>query len=202
MAQSNDEKSDEYGEAVSSSSGERPRPGDIIRDDDALITPEPLVGADESTPLEEDEPEGNIPPAALWAMKDRRHIQWHLLPHNDRHDRVREVFGSGDSTVYAIDDGKGHAMVAHLVGESPSGATYALIGRVDRSVLEVLTTSTSDAFGLAKELTLVGVVQEESIQSSNVFDVERYSAPDEIPESYLPGGPYEKFSGDLEITIG
>ncbi len=199
MAQADDHSTDHYGKAVSSN--EEPHPGDIIRDDAAMITPEPLAGRDESTPLEEDEPEGTIPPAALWAMKDRRHIQWHLIPHGERHDRVREVFGSGDASVYAIDDGKHHAMVAHLVGSSPSGATYVVLGRVERAVLTTLTASTNDVFATAKELALIGVVQEESIKSSNVFDVERYEAPDEIPESYLPGAPFEKFSGDLEITI-
>ena len=76
----------EWGEAVPASSG-RPKPGDIITESGLAMAPGPLVGHDVSTPLEEDEPEHTIPPAPLWAMKERRHTQWHLLPVHERHDR-------------------------------------------------------------------------------------------------------------------
>jgi hypothetical protein len=195
------ENDEDYGEAVSS--GERPHPGDIIMDGDAVIAPEPLVGRDESTPLEEDEPEGVIPDAPLWAMKDRRHIQWHLLPHGERHDRIREVIGSDDSIVYVIDDGRHHAMVGRVIGASPSGVRYCLVGRVSRESLAALqgASGTTDAFGSAAELVLCGVVEEEDVASSNVFDVDRYESADEIPADYLPGMPFHHFSTDLEILI-
>jgi hypothetical protein len=69
----------EWGKAVPATSGP-PKPGDIITESGSAIAPEPLVGHDVSTPLDEDEPEHTIPPGPLWAMKERRHIQWHLLP--------------------------------------------------------------------------------------------------------------------------
>ena len=80
------EQAHEWGEAVPVSSGV-PKPGDIITQSGLAIPPEPLVGHDVSTPLEEDEPEHTIPPGPLWAMKDRRHTQWHLLPAHQRHER-------------------------------------------------------------------------------------------------------------------
>ena len=73
----------EWGEAVPIASG-TPKPGDIITQSGLAIAPEPLVGHDVSTQLEEDEPERTIPPGPLWAMKERRHIQWHLLPAHER----------------------------------------------------------------------------------------------------------------------
>jgi len=79
----------EFGEAVPASSG-RPKPGDIITESGLAMAPGPLVGHDVSTPLEEDEPEHTIPPAPLWAMKERRHTQWHLLAAHEQHDRIRE----------------------------------------------------------------------------------------------------------------
>jgi len=188
-----------YGEAVPS--GESPHPGDIIKDGDALISPEPLVGRDASTPLDDDEPEGIIPNAVLWPMKDRRHTQWHLLPHSERHDRLRQIIGSGTLSVYVIDDGKSHATVGRLVGSAPDGAQYSLIGRITREELAAVTANPAQAFDNAAELLLVGVVEEEEIKSSNIFDVARYNAVDEIPADYLPGSPLHKFRGDLEITI-
>src|SRR5580704_1247665 len=91
------EQDHEWGEAVTASSG-HVEPGDIIIDSDLAILPEPLVGQDVSTALEEDEPEHTIPPGALWALKDRRHIQWHLLPAHERHERIRECLDAGDLT--------------------------------------------------------------------------------------------------------
>ena len=106
----------EWGEAVPASSG-RPKPGDIITDSGLAMTPGPMVGHDVSTPLEEDEPEHTIPPAPLWAMKDRRHTQWHLLPAHERHDRIRECLDADDYTLYCIDDGRHHAMIGRRVGD-------------------------------------------------------------------------------------
>src|ERR1700743_2355685 len=83
------EKAHEWGEAVPASAG-HPKPVDIIIDPTFAVAQEPLVGHDVSTPLEEDEPEHTIPPGPLWAMKERRHIQWHLVPAHARHERLPE----------------------------------------------------------------------------------------------------------------
>ena len=193
---------DEWGKASLAGSGP-PKPGDIIIDPDLTIAPEPLVGHDVSTPLDEDEPEHTIPPAPLWAMKERRHIQWHLLPAHDRHERIRECLELDDYTVYCIDDGRHHAMIARLVGDSPSSAQYTLIGRITRERYEELRDEIvpiANCFDTATEMRLCGVDVEENIRSSIVFDVADYDSIDDVPQDYRPGAPFHHFHGDLEIT--
>ena len=196
------ERVHEWGEAVPASSG-RPKPGDIIIDPDLAIPPEPLVGQDVSTPLEEDEPEHTIPPGPLWAMKERRHIQWHLLPAHEQHERIRECLEADDFTLYCIDDGGHHAMVGRRVGASPSGCEYSLIGRISRQRYEELRDEVVllvNCFDTATEVRLCGVAVEEDIRSSNIFDVAVYDSIEDVPADYRPGSPFHHFPQDLEIT--
>jgi hypothetical protein len=197
-----DEKAHEYGQAVPASKG-HPKPGDIITESGYPIAPGPLVGHDVSTPLEEDEPEGTIPSGTLWALKERRHIQWHLLPVHERHDRIRECLELDDYTVYCIDDGRHHAMIGRRVGASPSGCEYTLMGRVTRQRYEELRDEVvrlEHCFDTATELCLCGVAIEEDIRSSNVFDVALYDSINDVPEDYRPGSPFQQFKHELEIT--
>ena len=192
----------EWGQAVPASSG-RPQPGDIITQSGLPIAPGPLVGRDVSTPLEEDEPEHTIPPGPLWAMKDRRHVQWHLLPSAEQHERIRECLELDDYTLYCIDDGRHHAMISRRVGASPDGCEYALVGRISRQRYEQLRDEVVplvDCFSTATEIRLCGVDVEEGIRSSNVFDVALYDSIADVPEEYLPGQPFHHFRADLEIT--
>ena len=196
------ERVHEWGEAVPASSS-HPKPGDIIIDPDLAMPAEPLVGHDVSTALEEDEPEHTIPPGPLWAMKERRHIQWHLLPAHERHERIRECLEADDYTIYCIDDGGHHAMIGRRVGASPSGCEYSLIGRISRQLYEELRDEVVplvNCFDTATELRLSGVAVEESIRSSNVFDVANFDSIDDVPADYRPGSPFHHFSEDLEIT--
>ncbi len=196
------EKVHEWGEAVPISSG-TPKPGDIITQSGLAIAPEPLVGHDVSTQLEEDEPEHTIPPGPLWAMKERRHIQWHLLPAHERHERIRECLDADDYTLYCIDDGGHHAMIARRVGVSPSGCEYALIGRISRQRYEELRDEVVllvNCFDTATEIRLCGIAVEEDIRSSNVFEVANYDSVDDVPGDYRPGSSFHHFSQDLEIT--
>jgi hypothetical protein len=136
-------------------------------------------------------------------MKERRHIQWHLLPAHERHDRIRECLELDDYTVYCIDDGRHHAMIARLVGDAPSGAQYTLLGRITRERYEQLRDEVvpiADCFDTANEMRLVGVAVEEDIRSSNIFDVADYESIDQVPQDYRPGSPFHHFHGDLEIT--
>ena len=71
-------------------------------------------------------------------MKERRHIQWHLLPAHERHDRIRECLDADDYTLYCIDDGGHHAMIGRCVGASPSDCQYTLLGRISRRRYEEL----------------------------------------------------------------
>jgi hypothetical protein len=198
-----------YGEAIAP--GQRPKPGDVILDPELGnepefhgFLPEPLVGDDASSPLEEEEPEGTIPPSPLWAMKMRRHVQWHLLPAHKRHDRLRAVIGSGDDALYVIDDDHSHVMIGRRIGTSGDGCDYCIIGRAPRSVYDELAQgrlAPSAVFGQLHQLELCGIAVEENIASSNIIDVDRYETADEIPSEYLPGHPYIDFHGDLEINV-
>jgi hypothetical protein len=192
----------EWGEAVPTSTS-RPKPGDIITQSGLAMAPEPLVGQDVSTPLDEEEPEHTIPPGPLWAMKDRRHIQWHLLPAHEQHERIRECLEADDYTLYCIDDGRHHAMIGRRVGVSPSGCEYTLLGRVTRQRYEELRDEVVmlvNCFDTATEMGLCGVAVEEDIRSSNIFDVAAYDSIDDVPADYRPGSPFQHFSQDLEIT--
>jgi hypothetical protein len=193
----------EWGEAVVASPDTKVEPGDLVIDPNLSMAPEPVVGGHVSTPLEEDEPEGVIPPSPLWAMKDRRHVQWHLLPSHERHDRIRNSLGSGDETVYVVDDGRHHVMLGRKVGVSPSGCEYCLVGRTSHEDYERLLRLQAplvDSFNSATEIELCGVVSEEGILSSNVFDVARYDSIVDVPSKYRPGAPLIQLTEDLEIS--
>ena len=197
-----DEQDPEYEEAAPASSA-HPEPGDINTESGLAVIPEPVVGSDVSTRLEEDEPEHTIPPGPLWAMKDRRHIQWHLLPAHERHERIHECLEAGDYTLYCIDDGAHHAMIGRRVGDSPSGCEYTLLGRITRKRYEELRDEVvllANSFDTATEMGLCGVVVEESFLSSNVFDVANYGSIGDVPTDYRPGSPFQHFPQDLEIV--
>lgn len=199
-----EDESDGWGKAVTPTPSHLARPGDIVLEPDVARLPAPLVGRDESTPLEEEEPEGVVPPCPLWAMKERRHIQWNLLPRHKRHERVRDCIGSGDEAIYVIDDGAHHVMLGRPVGARPGECEYCLIGRAPRQRYDDLrrhSVRPADAFADAVEITLCGVSVAESVLSSNVFDVTRYERPGDIPVQYLPGAPFITFDRDLEITV-
>jgi hypothetical protein len=191
------------GQVVTPSAGEALRPGDLLSHSYEPLGPEPMVGDDVSSAMEEDEPEGTVPPCPLWAMKEHRHIQWHLLPSHERHDRLRVRIGDGDDVLYVIDDGRHHVMLGRRVGEVPGEVEYCLTGRAPRERYEELERRAippSGAFAGASELTLSGVAVAADIRSSNIFSVALYDESDEIPAEYLPGSPFQTFREDLEIT--
>jgi len=201
----NAEDDSHWGEEVPAGSTVRPHPGDIIAAPGLRGGTEPLVGADQSTALEEDEPEGVIPPSPLWAMKDRRHIQWHLLPSHERHQRIRDSIGSGDEVVYAIDDGAHHVMLGRRIGAVDGECEYCLVGRVTIDRYELLRSGTvapRQAFEGASDIAVCGVAEQEGVLSSNVFDVARYRDEDEVPAEYLPGARFLNLESVLEITVG
>lgn len=156
----------------------------------------PVTAPENATPLEEDEPEGTIPPSPLWAMKERRHEQLlHLFGHPHR---IRECVGSGDSAVYVIDDGTRHCMIGRRVGATLDGCVYSLVARVTRDTYESLASGAIDgrqAFLAATEAGLSGTVEDPGV--SNIFDVDYYQHAAEIPEEYLPPQPFKEFAQDL-----
>jgi hypothetical protein len=156
---------------------------------------DPIAAPVDATPLEEDEPEGIVPPSPLWAMKDRRHEQWLLFGHAER---VRLRVGSGDGAVYLIDDGKHHRMIGRRVGATLDGVVYSLVARIDRDTADALvagTISGSEAFGRSHEAGLVATAEDEGV--SNLFDVEHYARPEDIPPEYLPPAAFREFARDL-----
>jgi hypothetical protein len=159
----------------------------------------PVTAPANATPLEEDEPEGTIPHSPLWAMKDRRHEQWtHLVGHPHR---IRAALGTGDATVYAIDDGRHHCMIGRRVGATADGAVYSLVGRVTKDTYDALSSGRIDArqaFLDAADVTLLGTVEAPGV--SNIFDVDFYSTAEEIPAEYLPPAPFIEFTEDLSTT--
>jgi hypothetical protein len=156
----------------------------------------PVTAPTDATPLEEDEPEGVIPPSPLWAMKDRRHEQWpHVFGHPDR---IRTVSGSGDGAVYSIDDGRHHCMIGRRVGATVDGCVYSLVARVSRATYDHLASGAIDgrqAFLEATEAGLSGTVEAPGV--ANVFDVDFYDQATDIPEEYLPPAPFLSFERDL-----
>lgn len=186
-----------WGEAVTQSPETPLEPGDIAAAPEPLGIPEPVVGRDEDTPLEEDEPEGVIPPSPLWAMKDRRHTQFLLVPG----DRVRDRVGEGDNTVYVIEDGSSHVMVGRQVGEVAGQCHYCLVGRAPVGAYWGIKDGTRPpeaAFDDAREITLCGVTQEDEILTANVFDVAHYRHLRDVPGDYLPGAPYLRLDQPLD----
>jgi hypothetical protein len=81
-------------------------------------------------------------------------------------------------------------MIGRRVGDSPSGCEYTLLGRISRQRYEELRDEVVlllNCFDTATEIGLCGVVVEENILSSNVFDVANYDSIDDVPEG-LPAG--------------
>jgi hypothetical protein len=148
------------------------------------------------SPLDEDEHDGAIPKSSLWAMKDRRHEQ---LPHPFGHpSRLRSSVGAGDGVVYAIDDGARHCAIGRTVGTTRDGCTYTLVARVARKVYDDLAAGTIDgrqAFLEGTEAALLGTGEEPGL--ANVFDVDLYHSPADIPADYLPPSPSIDFAEDL-----
>jgi hypothetical protein len=149
--------------------------------------PTPVFVPKESTPLEEHDADGVIPTHALWAMKYLG--RGHFLGRAEA--TIRERYGSGDSTVYVVDDGRKHCLVSRNVGASPDGCAYCLVAQITIASYEQLVdneTSIEDIFVGAREFCLC-VVYEAVDAVSNVAVVESFAAYDDVPVEYLPPSP-------------
>lgn len=158
--------------------------------------PPPVFRPSTSTPLEEDETEDLIPPAALWAMKYRRHLHLTLTSRED--ERLRDCLGVDDGAVYVIDDGGNHCMIGRLVGADQDGSTYCLVGRISAEAYDRYAGAGSPLehiYSEAKDLSLCSVYAAPGAVS-NVLVVERYRAPADLPPDYLPGRPFVEFTDD------
>ena len=163
---------------------------------------EPLPEPHESTPFDTDEPEGTIPPAPLWAMKDRRHVQWADLV-GFPPTRIREALPVGDDAVYAIEDGHHHVIVGRVVGTVLDGCHYALVGRIPLSTYEGIRdgkVSPAAAFKDAEDVALCGIDIDQQDKASDIFVVDFYGHGSAVPAAYLPGRPAIEFAEALPIA--
>ncbi|HEX3841455.1 MAG TPA: hypothetical protein VHU85_11730 [Acidimicrobiales bacterium] len=150
-----------------------------------------------STPLAVGESPDSVPTGPLWAMKYLRHGQHSALTGQNAPEALRLAIGSEKETIYAIDDGASHAMVARQVGSAPDGCLYCLVARVRiEAVLGVREglAPLADVFAGGKEITLCGVV-EGSV--SNVVRVASYRKYRDVPAEYLPPSPFVEFPDTL-----
>ncbi|MGH9096393.1 MAG: hypothetical protein ACRDWB_03135, partial [Acidimicrobiales bacterium] len=146
-----------------------------------------------STPLAIGESDGSIPAGPLWAMKYLRHGQHGPLTGHDAPEELRLAVNRGDETIYVIDDGSSHCMVARRVGSAPDGCLYCLVARVKIDDVQDVRdgwASLSGLFSLGRELTLCGVV-EGSV--SNVVRVASYRKYRDVPDEFLPPSPFIEF---------
>jgi hypothetical protein len=150
-----------------------------------------------STPLAIGESEGSIPTGPLWAMKYLRHGQYGPLTGHDAPEELRLAVSAGEQTVYVIDDGASHCMVARSVGSAPDGCLYCLVARVKTEDVQDVRdgwTPLSGLFSLGRELTLCGVV-EGSV--SNVVRAATYRKYQDVPAEYLPPSSFIEFPDTL-----
>jgi hypothetical protein len=158
-------------------------------------SPTPVFVPKTSTPLEEDEDEddaGDIPTFALWSMKYLQHAQF--LSRAEA--RIRETYGAGDHRVYVMDDGRKHCLVSRMVGTSPDGCTYCLVGQIPLASYERLVdddTFADGIFSTARHLALCAVFESRDAVS-NVSIAQSFANVDEVPAEYLPAGPAISFT--------
>lgn len=155
--------------------------------------PTPVFVPSKSTPLEDDT-EGEIPPAALWAMKYRRHFHFG----SRRDTALRVALGDASDPVYVLDDGAKHQMVGRQVGVDEEGLRYFLIGRITVDVYEHFANDDVPVAGIfseAGDLCLCSVY-ESTDGPSNVVLVRSYGGLDQIPGDYLPSNPLIQFTDE------
>ncbi|HVX23451.1 MAG TPA: hypothetical protein VHB02_19065 [Acidimicrobiales bacterium] len=155
----------------------------------------PLRRLQWSTPLDDGPAESVVPRPVLWAMKYHRHV--HFGHHHDDLDE-RQV-GEGDGAVYVFDDGANQCMAGRLVGSSPDGCTYCLVGTVDAGAYQQCAEDgepTDRIFAYGRDLLLCAVY-EGGDGPSNIVDVRRYRKPGHVPAEYLPPHPFIEFPAPL-----
>ncbi len=160
-------------------------PSDELDDLGEIDPPEPLDGTEE--------PEDQIPPAPLWAMKDRMHGRRLTDPDDPGHIYGR--VGSGGSALYFCDDGNEHCMVGRRVGQSPDKCVYCLVARVGVFAYEQLRDgeiAARDVFADARDIAVCGVFEDQG--ASNVMAIQHYRRSRSIPEEYLPPNPFIEFA--------
>jgi len=162
--------------------------------------PAPVFAPKKSTRLEEDDPEGLIPPAPLWAMK--YHCHFHLFDRTE--NKIRQRLGTGDHALYVIDEGRTHCVVSRIVGASPDDCTYCLVARITMESYDRLTNQEAPidrAFADARDIAMCAVF-ETGVEdaASNVSVAESYATIDDVPPDYLSPHPFIDFEDTPDGT--
>jgi hypothetical protein len=155
-------------------------------------SPTPVFVPKTSTPLEADDSDDAMPSFALWSMRYLQH--GHLF--GKAESVIRESYGRDDHVVYVMDDGRKHCLISRLVGTSPDGCAYPLVGHITVEAYERLVddhTLTDRIFREAERLCLCAVFEAREAVS-NVSVVRSFSSIDEVPPEYLPPSPALKFT--------
>jgi hypothetical protein len=155
----------------------------------------PLFEPPKSTPLDDGRTGGVVPRPVLWAM--RYHRGTHLPGEDDTVTEDR--LGEGDSSVYVTGDGSLQCMIARLVGRSPDGSVYCLVGITDVGVYERYAAGDDPIDGIFAEAWdfLFCAVYEADDGPSNVADLGRYRKFRRVPVEYLPPTPFAEFDDQL-----
>ncbi len=143
------------------------------------------------------------------ALRNRQHHQGRA-EHGEEEDRL-SCFGSGDETVYVIEDGLKRVMVGRGVGRDSEGCIYCLVGASSPVLLGMLDAgqvAPAEAFDDATELTLCSVFQADHAPTrhfrltalnrpvSNVVVVQHYKRLKDVPAEYAPGQPFLLFADE------
>jgi hypothetical protein len=89
-------------------------------------------------------------------------------------------------------------MIGRRVGATLDGCVYSLVARIDRDTyisLEADAITPQAAFARSREPALVATAEGDGV--SNLFDIDNYRHPDDIPNQYLPPQAYIEFAHDL-----
>jgi hypothetical protein len=137
-------------------------------------------------------------PLASYVELAMKNLQHHRAPVGLDHDEASFYgFGSGDSSVYAIEDGVDRLMIGRGVGRDGEGCIYCLVASSSPAMLAMLDrgdVSPIEVFDYATELTLCSVFRADQI--TNVILVQRYKTIEDVPVEYRPGQPFLRFSED------
>ena len=159
-----------------------------------------MIGADDGPDAAGQEPdEGDDDPLAPYvelAMKNRQHGRAHNIePRQD--DDPLYCFGSGDATVYAMEDGRSGLMIGRAVGRDTEGCVFCLVGASRTAMLTMLDDGEvppTEAFDDARDLSLCSVFEDVGVD--NVVLVQHYRRLRDVPAEYLPGQPFLEFTAE------
>ncbi|HYA69525.1 MAG TPA: hypothetical protein VED63_12405 [Acidimicrobiales bacterium] len=174
---------------------------------DELLELEPAAVGDLAAAVDEND-EALLAPYVALAMKNLQHHR--ARAESDQEDPLHR-FGSGNATLYAIEDGVKRLMIGRGVGRDAEGCIYCLVGTCSPALLARLDTGAvapTEAFDGAAELALCSVFQADHTPGrpfrltalnrpvSNVVLVQHYKRFQDVPVEYRPGQPFLQFTDE------